>query len=437
MNISIITVFSDIYTSFLQTSLIKKASEKGLVHFDVTSYFSFVGPKERIDAPTFGHGAGMLIKPEVVQKAIESQEHTKGKAFKVFFSPQGKKLDQRYLQELAHKIKEHDHLMLVCARYEGMDARVEQVYADEIVSVGDFVVMGADVPAMLFLEGLLRYIPGVVGKQESIIHDSFSGPFVDHPEYTEPVTWQGIEVPEVIRSGNHGAIQKWQDGQAAQKTVVEHFDWFRSSTMTEDQKKLGASYIPPHYVALMHTDVVIKDHGKEIKEGTTSVTSIDIHDIARSARTYGLERYFIVTELVDQQKVVQKLLDFWKTGAGPEYNPERFEAVRSAYLTSSLEEVKQQIKELEGKDPLVIATSARDVRHPHKITYHDQAKVWALDRPVLLILGTGRGLTDRLVQSCDFILEPVEGFSDFNHLSVRSAAAVIFDRWLGWNRRVQ
>src|SRR5579859_779471 len=105
MNISIITVFSDIYTSFLQTSLIKKASEKGLVHFDVTSYFSFVGPKERIDAPTFGHGAGMLIKPEVVQKAIESQEHTKGKAFKVFFSPQGKKLDQRYLQELAHKIK--------------------------------------------------------------------------------------------------------------------------------------------------------------------------------------------------------------------------------------------------------------------------------------------------------------------------------------------
>jgi tRNA (guanine37-N1)-methyltransferase len=257
---------------------------------------------------------------------------------------------------------------------------------------------------------------------------------VDHPEFTEPVVWQGLKVPDVIRSGNHGAIKQWQDEQAACKTVREHFDWFRSSPMTAKQKALGASFIPPHYVVLMHTDVVIKDQ-QGVKEGTTSVTSLDIHDIARSACTYGVKRYFIVTRLADQQKVVQRLLDFWKTGAGPEYNPERFEAVKSAYLATSLDEVKKEIEALEGKQPVLIATSAREAQHPHKISYSDQNRVWALDRPVLLVLGTGRGLTDQLVQSCDFILNPIEGFTDFNHLSVRSAAAIIFDRWLGWNER--
>jgi tRNA (guanine37-N1)-methyltransferase len=445
MNISILTVFPELFTPFVTTSLLKKSTEKGLVNFDVTSYFDFVGPKERIDAPTFGHGAGMLLKPLVVEKAINHREEKWGKAFRIFFSPHGKAMDQTMLKDVAQRVQNENHLMLVTGRYEGMDDRVEQEYADLIVSVGDFVVMGGDIPAMLFLEGLLRYIPGVVGRAESVEHDSFSGPFVDNPEFTEPVTWQPkpitgasrretYEVPEVIRSGNHAAIAAWQDEQAAHRTVIHHFNWFRKSAMTKEQQRLGADQIPPHYAVLMHTDVLIKDQGEQ-KEGTTSVTSFDIHDIARSARTYGIKNYFIVTKLIDQQRVVQRLLDFWQTGAGPDYNVERFEAVKIVQLLDSLAVCIEKIEAQEGKTPVLVATSARTIDHPNLISFFDQEKVWESGRPVLFVFGTGRGLTPQLLNKSDFLLTPVGGLSDFNHLSVRSAVAIVFDRWLGWNKR--
>jgi len=109
--------------------------------------------------------------------------------------------------------------MLIASRYEGLDARVESYYADEVVSVGNFVVMGGDIPAMLLIEGLLRFIPGIVGKEESVQLDSFSGAFVDYPEYTRPIVWKDMTVPEIIRSGNHAAIESWRQEQAAQITV--------------------------------------------------------------------------------------------------------------------------------------------------------------------------------------------------------------------------
>ena len=127
-----------------------------------------MSPDERIDAPTFGHGAGMVIRPDVVEKAIELKSTSMELLIKSFFSPHGNKLNQKKLQSMARKNSNYDHCMLLPARYEGMDARIEEHYADEIISVGDFVLMGGDIPAMLFLEGFLRLIPGVVGKQESI-----------------------------------------------------------------------------------------------------------------------------------------------------------------------------------------------------------------------------------------------------------------------------
>jgi tRNA (guanine37-N1)-methyltransferase len=197
MNISIVSLFPELYQPFLATSLVRRAQEKNLISVNVASLFSYVEPKERVDAPTFGHGAGMLLRPDVVQKAIEDQEQAHGKSYKIFFSPRGQKLSQKKLQQIKEKSESFGHIMMLPARYEGMDARVEQVYADEIISVGDFVLMGGDVPAMILLEGLLRLLPGVIGKQESVTHDSFNGPFVDYPEYTEPVVWHGLEVPDV------------------------------------------------------------------------------------------------------------------------------------------------------------------------------------------------------------------------------------------------
>lgn len=427
MHISIATLFPALYEPFLQTSLVDRAAKAGVVSLSLQNLFSLVAPKERIDSPTFGHSAGMLLKPELIEKAINEQEKAHGKAYKIFFSPQGKKLDQPLLAKLATTLQEKKHVMLLPARYEGMDTRVEEEYADCTLSIGDYVLMGGDLPAMVLMEGLLRLIPGVVGKQESIEKESFSGPFVDHPAFTAPVVWHGKEVPEVIRSGNHAAIDAWERNEAARKTVVHHFGWLRSHVVKKEDQALAAKYIPPHYAILMHSQVMLPNDG----EGTSSVTSLDIHDIARSAKTYGLKKYFIVTPLVDQQKIVKKLLHFWHTEIGIDYNPQRHEALRSVSLVSSLDDALAEIEEDTGKKPLLMATSAKRHEHVRSITYNDQETVWEQERPVVIIFGTARGLAPSIVDRCDFLLGPVEGFSDFNHLSVRSAAAIIFDRWLG------
>lgn len=434
MNISIVSVFPQLYDQFLQTSLIQRATETGILNFDLQAYNSFSEPGVPIDAPTFGHGAGMLIKPAVVQAAVEAQEKKHGKAFKIFFSPHGKKLDQTLLKKISKDARERGHLLLLPARYEGMDARVEQEYADEIISIGDFVLMGGDLPAMIFLEGFLRYMPGVVGRPESVERDSFTGAFVDYPEFTKPITWKGHEVPAVVRSGDHAAMEKWRMREAAQRTMLNHFDWFREYPLiTQKEKKRAKEATPNHYVVLMHDQVFV---GPQAQEGKTSVTSIDIHDIARSTKTFGVEQFFIVTPLEDQQKIVKTLLDFWQTGVGVEYNPKRHEALKDVAVLSNFDDVVAQIEKKEGKLPLIVTTSAK--LWPEKtISFHEQGMVWQHDRPVLFVFGTGQGLSDSMMNRADFVLMPILGLSDFNHLSVRSAVATVLDRWMGLNPKKQ
>jgi len=430
VNISIVSVFPELFEPFIHTSLIKRAQQKGLLSIDLHSFFSFVEPKKRIDAPAFGPGAGMLIKPEVVERAVDHCTQKRGAPYTIFFSPHGKKLDQDLCKQIAHKALQKEHMLLLPARYEGMDARAEQLYADEIISIGDYVLMGGDLPAMVFLESILRYMPGVVGKEASVEHDSFSGPFVDWPSYTEPVEWHGKKVPDVLRSGNHKAIDDWRHAQAAQRTVKQHFGWLKTHVSQKKDKERAATYIPSHYVALCHTDVLV---GSERVPGTTSVTSLDVHDIARSCKTFGIKGYSIVTPLADQQRIVQKLLDFWRSDVGIDYNPQRHGALGLVDMHDTVDQVVAAITEKEGVAPIVLATSARQEVQEKQITFFDQAKVWASGRPVLLLFGTGQGLSNERMQQVDYVLVPVEGMTDFNHLSVRSAAAIVLDRWLGLN----
>ena len=430
MHISILSVFPKLYDSFLETSIVKRARDASLASIKTYSFFSYVAPRERIDTPTFGHGTGMLIKPEVVGKAIDDISQLHGKPYTIFFSPQGKKLNQRLLKKIYANVQKTGHLLLVPSRYEGMDARVEEACADMQVSLGDFVLMGGDLPAMMLTEGLLRLVPGVIGKQESVEEESFSGPFVDYPEYTNPVDWRGMRVPDVIRSGNHGALRKWRQEQAIQKTVKHHFSWLRSHSLDSKQKKLSRGYMPPHYVALCHSQVRI---GSEKREGTTSVTSIDIHDVARSSKTYGMNGFFVVTPLKDQQKIINHFLSFWEHGPGITYNKERYEAVSLVKMAPSIDQVIQEIEKKEGKLPVIVGTTARSFEHMQHITFYDQERVWEHERPVLLVFGTGSGFTDEFLNKCDYLLEPIQGFSEFNHLSVRSAIAIVLDRWMGIN----
>jgi len=427
MKIAVVTLFPELYAPFVSTSLIGRAQEQGQAEIHISSLFDVCRPKERVDSPTFGHGAGMVLRPEVIERAVDEQEKLYGATYKIFFSPQGRALDQEVLHELKAQADNGKTLLLLPARYEGMDARVEEQYADCLLSVGDFVLMGGDLPAMMLVEGLLRLVPGVVGKPESVERDSFTGPFVDYPEYAEPVVWKDKAVPDVVRSGDHAKLAAWRREQAATKTVLHHFEWLR--THVSDQKDIqdAGDRMPDHYAVLMHDKVLLPDQ----QEGRSSVTSLDIHDIARSARTYGIKKYIMVTPLEDQQRIIQKLLQFWQTGVGVEYNPHRHEALERVVVVSSLEEAEEIIKKETGKDPVLVATTARPEQKDKAIGYKDQEKVWALGRPVVFVFGTARGLAPSVLERADFVMKPLKGFSSFNHLSVRSAAAILFDRWLG------
>ena len=430
MNVSILTLFPQLYKEFLQTSLLKKAQEKKMLSFFVQSMFDYAQPGQRIDASTYGHSSGMLIQPQIIEKAVDAVDGKFGKSFKIILSPQGRKLDQHYTKQLWDKVKSLDHLMILASRYEGIDHRVEEHYADEIISVGDFVTMGGDIPAMLLIEALFRHMPGIVGKQESVDLDSFTGAFVDHPEYTKPIEWKGMTVPEVLRSGNHAAISAWRKDKAVELTVKKHFDWLRSSALTEAEMRLAQKHLPSHYVALMHSDMKLKDG----RIGTTSVTSIDLHDIARSCSTYGVKKFFVVTPLEDQKTLMQKVLDFWvDKDVGGAYNQHRHVALERVKLESSLTKVMNDIKEKEGKLPIVIGTSALDVEDATILTYYQQSIAWSHDQPILFLLGTGHGMSKELIDRCDYMLTPLKGFSDYNHLSVRSAAAIILDKWFGFS----
>ena len=446
MKISIITVFPELYEAFIGHSIIARAVEQKIISFDLIRLSDVCAPKERIDEPACGHGVGMILKPEVIERAIELCENRSGKGFKIFFSPQGKVLTQNKLKLLAQQFlhnapdqgqetvtsSQGKHIILVCGRYEGIDTRVERYYADLLLSIGDYVLMGGDIPAQVFLEGFLRLIPGVVGKQESVEKESFEAGFLDHPAYGLPVEWKGFSIPDVVRSGNHKALAQWRQSAAAEKTIKTRFDWFSQSNPTAECIELARTFVPPHYVAIMHTQVVLK--GGAI--GNTSIPSVDIHDIARSCATYGIKNFFIVSPLEDQQSIVKTFLDFWNSEDGKKYNANRQNAISRVIQAYSYDEMIESITNKEGVAPIIVTTSAKEHGLTKKIDYFSQQEVWQTGKPVLMLFGTGQGLCNEILDKSDYLLVPISGMTNYKHLSVRSAASIILDRWLGLNPKL-
>ncbi|MBW1874710.1 MAG: RNA methyltransferase [Deltaproteobacteria bacterium] len=177
------------------------------------------------------------------------------------------------------------------------------------------------------------------------------------------------------------------------------------------------------YCALVHHPVVDRQ-GEEV---TTSVTNLDVHDIARSARTYGLSGYFVVSPIEAQHPVVQRIVDHWCAGAGKHRFPERGEAIALVQICLSIDDAIAEIEAREGKPPRLVVTSAKS--GPNRSTYSEEAeRLRTESRPTLLLFGTGHGLSDRVLQRADVFLEPIQGPADFNHLSVRAAVAITLDR---------
>jgi tRNA (guanine37-N1)-methyltransferase len=447
--VSIITVFPELFAEWAGTSLIARACQAGRLTLNCLRLSDYAAPKERIDTPACGPGAGMVLKAPIVSAAIEHAWAQYGKGPVCFFTPSGTLLTQRVCKALVGSwglAREADaqepavdavrHIVLVCGRYEGVDCRVITYYNGIELSIGNYVLMGGDIPAQVFLESVLRYVPLVVGDAHSVEHDSFSGPLVDYPAYGQPNEWNGLLVPAVLLSGDHGRIEKWRHDTALEQSVHSHFGWLRTSMLSDAQRTQIGAVMPAHYVILMHDQVLIGR--KEAVPGTTSVTTIDVHDIARSCATYGVKKFFVVTPLKDQQELLRVFFEFWHTDQGRMYNHNRYDAMSCVQVVDSLADAEAAIAALhDGMMPIKIATSARAVHGVQSLAFDHQAIAWKHQAPIALLFGTGQGMTQELLQQCQYVLTPLYGFTRYNHLSVRAAVAIVLDRWLGYFQPVE
>lgn len=214
MRIDIVTIFPGIFESPLRESLLGRAIGAGLVDVRVHDLRDAATDKHRqVDDESYGGGPGMVMKPEPVFAAVESLGS--GDRRTLLLSPAGRRLDQALARELAAE----PWLVLICGRYEGVDERVVEGVPAEEVSIGDYVVAGGEVPALVVLEAVTRLVPGVIGREESHEQDSFGDDgILDHPHYTRPAEFRGMRVPETLLSGNHAEIERWRREAALEKT---------------------------------------------------------------------------------------------------------------------------------------------------------------------------------------------------------------------------
>lgn len=215
MKIEILTIFPDLFQSFLQSSLIGKAIEKNLIEVRCTNIRDFADPPHfKVDDTPYGGGAGMVMKPEPLARAITAARARLPKAFVVLFTPAGHVFTQSHAIEFAAV----EEVIFVCGRYEGVDERVIENHIDVEMSIGDYILMGGEVPAMVVIEATARLLPGVLGNAESPERESFADSLLEAPQYTRPPEFEGEKVPPALLSGNHAEIEKWRKAQALART---------------------------------------------------------------------------------------------------------------------------------------------------------------------------------------------------------------------------
>ncbi|MGD8718087.1 MAG: tRNA (guanosine(37)-N1)-methyltransferase TrmD [Candidatus Zixiibacteriota bacterium] len=211
----IITIFPDFFPGPLAAGVLGKAIERGLLDVRVHDLRAYTDDSYRsTDDYPYGGGVGMVMKPEAFFRAVEDVEARFGPGWKIFLTPQGRPLGHDGCKELAAR----EHVILLCGRYKGVDERVREALVDEEISVGDFVMSGGEIGALAVVDAAARFVPGVLGDEDSAATDSFATGLLDHPHYTRPREFRGMEVPEILLSGNHGAIEKWRAEEALKRT---------------------------------------------------------------------------------------------------------------------------------------------------------------------------------------------------------------------------
>ncbi len=233
MKFDVLTIFPEMFDGYLREGVLGRAVKAGIVRVGVRNIRDYArGPHRTTDDRPYGGGEGMVMKPGPIQRALESLERETGRSLVILLSPQGRTLDQRLAWELAQM----DHLILICGRYEGVDERVVQACVDQEVSLGDYVLSGGELGAMVILDAVSRLVPGVLGGERSNREDSFEDGLLEYPHYTRPRVFQGQGVPEELLSGNHEKIRRWRRRAALERTLAKRPDLLARAGLTEEDR---------------------------------------------------------------------------------------------------------------------------------------------------------------------------------------------------------
>lgn len=236
MRIDIITLFPGMFAGPFGESLMAKARENGILDLRITDLRSYTHDKHHTaDDYPFGGGVGMLMKPEPLFEALDAVEADAPRPYVIFTSPQGDRFDQKLAEELAA----HERLVIICGHYEGVDERVLS-RVDREVSIGDYVLTGGELPAMVIAETVVRLLPGVLGDSDSVAEDTFTSGLLKYPQYTRPRVLGGLEVPEILLSGDHARIARWRRKESLRRTQLRRPDLLVDYPLTKEDRKLLA-----------------------------------------------------------------------------------------------------------------------------------------------------------------------------------------------------
>ena len=234
MQINVLTLFPAMFHGVLQESILKRAQEAGHVHINLINFREYAVDKHRtVDDYPYGGGAGMVLKPEPIYRAVDAvKENAETLPRIIILSPQG----ERYTQKKAEELAREDHLLLICGHYEGFDERILTL-ADDEISIGDYVLTGGELGAMVIIDSVVRLLPGVLGNEASSEEESFSTGLLEHPHYTRPREFRGMMVPDLLLSGNHEKIAEWRRKESLSRTYQRRPDLLEDYPLTETEQK--------------------------------------------------------------------------------------------------------------------------------------------------------------------------------------------------------
>ncbi|WP_093136329.1 tRNA (guanosine(37)-N1)-methyltransferase TrmD [Salinibacillus kushneri] len=235
MQIDILTLFPEMFNGVLNSSILKRASDIKAVQYDTINFRSYTENKhQKVDDYPYGGGAGMVLSPQPLFDAVEDlKTKSKSSSRVILMCPQG----EPYTQQKAEELSQEDHLIMICGHYEGYDERIRSHLVTDEISIGDYVLTGGELGAMVVTDSVVRLLPGVLGNDHSAVQDSFSTGLLEHPHYTRPRDFRGLKVPEVILSGDHKKIDEWRQKESLRRTYERRPDLIENASLTEKEKQ--------------------------------------------------------------------------------------------------------------------------------------------------------------------------------------------------------